>query len=271
MGLRERDRVVFFRSMIAEVGLDALLASGEGGTMGGSRPASAASVPSVASSTKPQRANPLEAYGVQDSDAALEQQVSETIAHYDTNGDGIFEPQELRTIVRDLLVKGQRDAAICDEIEMIRLRLAMAEQEKAELLDSAEFEALRATEAENAAALAKRREASARKEIQATRHIAREAKVALSAKGSTDSSIAWARSQREHQLKVEVSRARSYAEHMERCARRSDWKQTRAAELALEKQEESTEVATLARYQIVDLQRALQRAEQKSCIKWPAR
>ena len=255
MGLREEDRVVFFRSMIAEVGLDALLATGDGV----SRPASAAS---VASPPKPQRVNVLETYGVQDSDAALEKQVSETIARYDTNGDGIFEPHELRTIVRDLLFKGQQDAAIRDEFEMTRLRLAMVEEERAELLDSAEFEALRAVEAENAAAMAKRREASARKEIQATRHVAREAKVALAAKGSTDSSDAWARSQREHQLKVEISRARSYAAEMERFARRSDRKQSRAAELALEKQEESVEVASFARYQIIDLQRALQRAEQ---------
>ena len=107
MGLREEDRVVFFRSMIAEVGLDALLATGDGV----SHPASAAS---VAPPTKPQRVNVLEAYGVRDSDAALEKQVSETIARYDTNGDGIFEPHELRTIVRDLLFKVQQDAAIRD-------------------------------------------------------------------------------------------------------------------------------------------------------------
>lgn len=261
MGLRDRNRVVFFRSMMAEVGLDALLA-GSGGGADGSRPASATSSASVASSTAPKSVNPLEAYSVPDSDAALEAQVSRTIAHYDTNGDGIFEPDELRCIVRELLVKGQQDAAIRDEYEMTRLRLAMVEEENKELRDSAEFEALRATEAENVATKAKRREASLRKEVQASRHTAREAQVSLSAKASSDSSLAWARSQREHQLKVEISRARSFATEMERCARRSDLKQARAAELALEKQGESAEVATFARYQIIDLQRALQRAEQ---------
>jgi hypothetical protein len=266
MGLKESDRVVFFRSMLAEVGLDALLASGAEDS-DASRPASAASVGSVASavsvSSGVPRANPLEHYGVLDSNAALEQRVSETIAHYDTNGDGIFEPAELRTIVRDLLIKGQEDAAFRDEFEMTKLRLAMVESENAELQDSAEFEALRAAEAESTAAMATRREASVRKEVQANRHAARHAKLALSAKGTNDSSAAWARSQREHELKVQAARARSYAEEMERSARRSDRKQARATELALEKQDESNETAYFARYQIEDLQRALRRSEQQ--------
>ena len=264
MGLREPDRVVFFRSMLAEVGLDALLASGEA-SASGSRPPSAAESTSSSAliiDERPPQHNPLEAYGVQDSETALEKRVAATIAHYSENVSD-ESPFDVKTVVRGLLVRGQEDAAFRDEFEMTKMRLAMAETEAEEAGDSAEYEALRASEAESAAALTTRREAAAVKDAQASRAMCREAQVALVARGSTDSSLAWARSQREHELKRTAARATSYAQEMERSARRSQRKQGRATELAMEKQDESSDMANFSRYQIIDLQRSLTRSQQQ--------
>ena len=258
MGLKEADRKIFFRSMLAEVGMDAVLATAAQPEPD-KQPAATEEPPADSAPPPP----PLSSFGVQDSNAALEDKVSQTIARYDTNGDGIFEPAELRTIVRDLLVQGQEDAAIRDEYELTKMRLSVVEAEAEELADKAEWSEIRVAEAETVMAKAKRREAGAKREAQASRAAARNAHHALSAAHSSDGSLAWARAQREGKLKDEVGRARSFAAEMERTTRRAQRRQARAAELAATEQARREDTRREAGFQIVDLRRALSRAEEQ--------